>query len=435
MSFKSFLKRILPHKIKNLLIKLYGLKLTYTDNRKIKQVRENQTGIVKDLKENNNIKIAFFLLNVDTWKLDSLYWSFQNHPRFEPIVIICPFIGKGDDFMKSELKKGIDYCTLKKYNHFEAYNELKAKDVKSIIKPDIVFFTNPNRLTFDALLIDNYLNKLTCYVPYSFRIDTLYEYEFNSRMVNLTWLNFYESNIHRKLAKKYADNRGENVIVTGFPFLDGYKNNNNKNENGVWKTFNKNIKRIIWAPHWTIKGFQNTGLDWSCFLEYHQLILDLAREFKDEIQFALKPHPFLKKILADESLWGIEKTNKYFDEWRRLDNCQYINGDYIELFKESDALIHDSGSFMTEYLALNKPVAYTISENSIDDRFNEFGQKVLKGHELINSKNELRGFILDLLNNEDKLKGKREEIIIENNLQSSELISNKIVEIINNKIS
>ena len=95
MSIKNLLKRLQPATVKKLRMKLFSLKLAYDNKKKYKKVRRNQKEIVRKLEKKNKLKIAFFLLNTDTWKLDSLYWSFHNHPRFEPIVIICPFIGKG----------------------------------------------------------------------------------------------------------------------------------------------------------------------------------------------------------------------------------------------------------------------------------------------------------------------------------------------------
>jgi hypothetical protein len=430
MSFKSIIRKIVPERVYSMTSQYVSL---FLFKQKVKKVRKEQIRIVEEIKVKDKIKVAFFLINVDTWKLDSLYSVFEKSERYEPIVIICPFITKGENFMLKELKKGVEFSIKSKYNYLLAYNESESTviDVKKRIKPDIIFFTNPNNLTYKEFLIYNFLDKLTCYVPYSFRIDRLYQYEYNHRLVNLVWLNFYESNIHKKLSEKFAINKGENVRAPGFPFLDRYLT---VTKEQVWKNADKKRKKIIWAPHWTIKNHQETGLDWSCFLDYSQFILDLAVEFKEEVQFALKPHPLLKPLLSQKSLWGEGKTNIYFDKWDTLENCQYVDGDYKALFEQSDALIHDSGSFMTEYIALNKPVAYTVSDKPIENRFNEFGDVVLLGHELIYSKVDFRKFVKDLINNFDELKEKREKIIIQQQLRSKELVGEKIFKIINNKL-
>lgn len=438
MKLLKISKKLIPSKLKILLLKIYFLKISLLIKRDIKRSKKNHykalLNVKKKLNEKEKIKIAFFLINVDSWKLDSVYWAFLNDNIFNPIVIVCPFVNKGQDFLENELKKSIQYCKLKNYNFFIAYNqsEFKTIDIKDNFKPDIVFFTNPNSLTSKEFLIDNYLDVLTCYVPYSFRIDNLFEYDYNNRLVNLVWLNFYESNIHKNLANNFALNKGNNVIVTGFPFLDSYKTNDvGKN---VWKNIEKQRIKIIWAPHWTISGFQDTGLDWSCFLDYFDLILEIAQKLENEIQFAMKPHPFLKNILEQDNLWGVEKTEQYFKKWQEFENCQVVNGDYTKLFLQSDALIHDSGSFMVEYLALNKPMAYTVSQKSIKNRFNEFGQIVLSGHSLIYSESDFLNFIENLIKGFDPLIEKRAELISEQNFEKNILASQEIVKQLKLKI-
>lgn len=431
-----WLKKYLPNIILRLYKYLINVYRSYFLKIEAKKIKINQLKALEKVRNKKKIKVVFFLINVDIWKLDSVYWSLKNASRYEPIVIICPFLSKGDVFLNSELKKGIEFCEKREYDYFLGYNmQLKeAIDIKQIINPDIVFFTNPNNLTSKEFLIDNYLDKLSCFVPYSFRIDRLYNYEYNNRLVNLTWINFYETKIHKKLSKKYAANSGRNVIVSGFPALDVYSTKTELVNNEVWKKSLQKRKKIIWAPHWTIKNYQSTGLDWSCFLDYSEIILDLAIEYKDKIQIAIKPHPLLKTLLEKDSLWGGIKTRKYFEKWSVIENCQFVSGDYKELFEQSDALIHDSGSFMTEYIVLNKPVAYTVSEIGIKDRFNDFGNIVLSGHEIVYNKQDFRRFIENLLNGVDTLKEKRKDIIKKHRLSGHQLIGDKIVNILNREL-
>jgi len=434
MFIKTILKKIVPSKLVLILLPFYKPFGRVLLKYELKKIRKKQYQSVEKLKIKHTINVIFFLINTDTWKLNSVYEAFKNRDNYNPIVVICPLIGKGNDFLDKEMSKAENYCKKKKYNHTIAYDTLRRQpiNIKSLLKPDIIFFTNPNNITHKEFLIDNYLDKLTCFIPYSFRIDKLYEYEYNNRLVNLTWMNFYETQIHKELAEKHADNNGRNVEVSGFPFLD--KESKNKSKISVWKHQDKK-KKIIWAPHWTIKGYQPTGLDWSCFLDYYQFIIDLAIEFNNEIQFAIKPHPFLKTLLSEENLWGRRKTEEYFKKWNTINNCQYINGDYKDFFDQSDALIHDSGSFMSEYMIQNKPIGYTVSDKPINERFNKFGEVVLTGHQLIYDKKDFRKFILDVINNVDGLKIEREIISKNHQLTETGFIGEKIVDIINKKLT
>ena len=67
-----------------------------------------------------------------------------------------------------------------------------------------------------------------------------------------------------------------------------------------------------------------------------------------------KPHPMLKSKLFRTKL-GKAKTDDYFHFWETQSNTQFNDGEYIELFKQSDAMIHDSGAFLAEYIFTDKP--------------------------------------------------------------------------------
>src|SRR5699024_801734 len=124
-----------------------------------------------------------------------------------------------------------------------------------------------------------------------------------------------------------------------------------------------------------IPGVKN-ALSYSTFLDYAEFILQLANDYKDEIQIAFKPHPNLRGKLND--VWGVEKTNTYFQKWKCLSNGQVEDGGYIDLFATSDAMIHDSGSFVIEYLYTKKPVQFLISSEKVKEEFNEIGKEALK---------------------------------------------------------
>ena len=439
-SISLILKRFLPTLLFSVLLFVYiWFKKVFKPIRevyfkfKIKKAQENYKKALEIVRQKEKIKVAFLMMNTDTWKYDSVYKQFEKDERFDPIVIIVPFIKKGDEFLHNELNKSQIFCLKENYNHFVAFDKVQNQsiDIKILLKPDIVFFSNPNALTTEEFLINNFLDALTCYVPYSFRIDSLYDYNYNNKMANLTWRNFYETSFHKNLATKYARNKGINVVDTGHPHLDKFLISDKTNIIDPWKKIDsRNRKRIIWGPHWTIKGYQNTGLDWACFLDYADYFFELAHEFEDEVQFAIKPHPFLRITLEKDELWGKNKTAEYYIKWKESKNMQLVDGDYLDLFKHSDALIHDSGAFMAEYLVLNKPSAYTINDFNLLKSFNDFGQSAFDVHTHIKNKDDLKKFIVDITNEYNELEVKRNAFVQEffncNRVSSSEKIVNHI---------
>ena len=78
-----------------------------------------------------------------------------------------------------------------------------------------------------------------------------------------------------------------------------------------------------------------------------------------------------------ENEWGREKANAYYSRWNELENGQYFDGDFIDLFMESDAMIMDSCSFMAEYTAFDKPLFHTVTKTTRIN-MNDFGKELYK---------------------------------------------------------
>lgn len=398
---------------------------------KLREIEKRHKILLERLKSKEKIKVVFFFFIEDSWKYDTLYREFENNIRYEPIVVVCPLIGQNKEFLLKDFKKAESFCLRKGYEYFLGYNlkENKPINLKTILKPDLVFFSNPNKLTTNEYLIDNYLDTLTCYVPYTFQVDALYHYRFNNKLAVNCWKVFYETELHKKYAIKYAVNRGKNVVVTGHPFLNIFKNGSGFDP---WKKIDSiNRKRIIWGPHWTVKGGQLTGLNFSCFIEYADYFLEMAEIYKDQVQFALKPHPFLKMILKKENIWGEKKTDDYFIRWEESPNTQLLEGEFVQLFKFSDGLIHDSSAFLAEYHLLDKPSAYTIFDNEVFNTLNDFGVNSLKVHTHIKSNEDMKNFIEDIINGVDRKKNERNNFIKNFYFEKQSTASENIVDYIN----
>jgi hypothetical protein len=412
--------------LKRKLVSLYtNYLISFSERRNLKNL--------KKIKNESPIRVLFLLVNVDTWKYNELYERLNANPFFDVKVAVCPFVTKGKDFLELEFQQSIEYCQKKGYNYIPAYDLQKNKSlpIKKLLKPHLVCFQNPNLISLWEFSIYGFLDCLTLYVPYSFRIDNLYEYGFNNPLVNLSWLSIYETKMHKDMAIAHAKNKGINVQALGFPHLDSFR----KMEiTSPWKPQEKIKKKIIWAPHWTIKGIQDTGLDWSCFLDYADLFLKLAKQYQSQLQFAFKPHPFLKPTLEQHNCWGLEKTNLYYEAWNALSNGQVIEGDYVPFFNESDALIHDGGSFMVEYLLQNKPIAYTFKDRNPNDKFNEFGKLAFEVHHHLCNEQDVENFVKMILANQAPLEQKRQELVNDqldrDGLPVSEKIENYLMSVL-----
>lgn len=428
---KKIVSFLFPTQIKQWLKKIYL-------NHQIRQAPSNHKKALKKIRNKQKVKIAFFILKSSVWKFEVLYQLFKNDKRFEPVIILCPYKTYGYETMLWFMNQAFDYFSTNGYNVVKTYNEKTEEwlDIKKEIKPDIVFFSVHWDLTKPEYQIQNYTKLLTCYSTYTFVISHLYQGYFNREMQNLVWKFFVETTVHKQLAQKYAKNRGENAIVSGYPGLDLFLWKDYKPAD-VWKIKDERIKRIIWSPHHTIPEFGST-LDYSTFLKYSEYMFKLAEKYSDQIQIAFKPHPILRSKLSLEEVWGKEKTDRYFQKWADLPNGQLNEGEYFDLFATSDGLINDSSAFVIEYLYTGKPGMFLKNDDSVEERMNEIGKMALTKLYIGKSEDDIEKFITDIVVKEnDPMKNIRNEFfnsVIKppNNLTASENIFNDLKQAIFN---
>lgn len=369
--------------------------------------RKSIPTLVKEMRKKKRIRVLFMLSDVSLWKTEPLYLAMLEHPRFEP-VLGTALVGAADMASESIRKYNslIKFLQCKKYEYVEIFNDNILK-----INPDITFYQQPYSVMLHQAISYEQLTsngKLVCDIRYSIHtlsIDKRHKYVVGDGLHDYSWLMFFENTLtacYGKLSKI----KGRNIVVTGIPLQDSFVNNGHC-EN-PW-TNHDSKKRIIYAPHHSLPG-ENSLLDFSTFYEVAEIMLKLAKKYSDSVQFAFKPHPFLKKKLVNA--WGREKTENYYRSWENLPNSQIVLGDYKGLFKYSDALIHDCGSFTVEYCYEKKPCMYLTkpeNEKHHRDELNKFGQIAYDLHTHGILEQEIERFIINVIENKDIRKQERED--------------------------
>ncbi len=367
----KLIKKILPNKLKEVI----KLKI------KIFRVNRNYDKEIKKIKHKEKINVAFLLINTSIWKYQHVYFLFKNNTRYNPVVFICPYMFYGDQNMEQEMERAYLSMEAKGYDVKKTRDsDGEWLDIKKDFQPDLVFFCTPYNLSLPQYNFHHYLDTLTCYVPYGFNSSNLFHFHYNKEIQNFCWRYFVETPMHKKFAQKHSQQKGKNVIVTGFPGMDGLLDKIIPKD-GVWKNSEKNKKRIIFAPHHTIpdptgKLNYKNHLNYSTFLDYADFMLETAKKYENKINFSFKPHPVLRDKL--NMLWGEKKTTNYYQKWKNMSNGQLDEGNYIDLFATSDAMIHDCGSFVMEYLYTGKPVLFLMKGEKIIEEFNEMGKEALE---------------------------------------------------------
>ncbi|MDR8393035.1 CDP-glycerol glycerophosphotransferase family protein [Aliifodinibius sp. S!AR15-10] len=361
---------------------------------KIQRQQERYAATAARLKNKATINVAFLVIHSSIWKYHRVYKLMEADPRFHPTVVVCPYLKDGKAHMSEEMDKTLRFMQHSGYNVLKTYDEENDSwiDIKSELQPDIVFFSVPYDYTRDEYRLANFRYALTCYVPYFFTTNGKKGSNYDGPFHNLVWRSFYETEIHKKYAEEYARNRGENVVVSGYPRLDDFLFADQQMVSDPWNSSSDELKRIIWAPHHTIDG-QGQGLNYSTFKTYHELFKEIATAYSDKIQIAFKPHPLLKQKLYKDEDWGKKRTDQYYRFWDNLQNGLLAEADYTDLFLTSDVLIHDCSSFMAEYLATGKPSLYLLHDLGVRERLHQFGKMALHRHYQAQRGDEILKFI------------------------------------------
>ena len=371
---KSVFKRVLAKKIWEFLAYYKNIFLTKIFSPCYPLVEKRYNKIINRLRKKETIKAVFILFNESIWKYDGVYRLMAQDERFEVVVVVCPNTGFGEEYLSREMHQAYANFSAQGYNVIKAFNEdtLQWLDIKKKINPDVVFFTNPGNITLTKYYVNNFLDCLTIYVPYGIMAANIQRIQYDLLFHNLIWRCYYETVIHKEMANKYATNKGRNVVITGFPGCDFFLDSTYLPKD-IWKIKDRKVKRIIWAPHHTLQ-IDKKQYAYANFLKNFQFMLNLLKQFEGKIQIAFKPHPLLKPALYHYPDWGKERTDAYYKTWQTISNGQLEEGGYIDLFLTSDAMILDSISFISEFLYTGKPSLFLLRDNTIINKFNEYGQ-------------------------------------------------------------
>lgn len=371
---------------------------------------KQRKAINKLAKKDKPLRCVFLALFESIWKYDGVYSLLQKDPRFEPVILICPIVNYGYDNMVSRMYDCYTYLKNKGYNVIMSYNKQTDSylDLRNDLHPDIIFYTNPYKgLIDDRYYVDRFTDVLSVYVPYCAQEGIPAPMDYNLDSHNRFWRYYTLTDYHKSYSKELALNRGRNVKVTGYPQIEKLINDDYIPSDKNWKQNKTKKKRIIWSPHHTLDAVG--PVDYSTFLKYSEFMQEMVEKYKDKVQWVFKPHPLLRNKL--DLLWGKEKTDNYYAFWETNENTSFVNGDYVDLFLTSDAMIHDCGSFVFEYLLVNKPVLRPLNNIPLNQLYNQFALDCLDNYYFAKSESEIEQFIKMVISGDDAKKEQRTDFL------------------------
>ncbi len=368
-------------------LNVYWIKLPY----KIRALRHKKT-----------VRVLFVISEAASWKSEMLYTTMLLHSRFQPIIGISTSSAPWG--AKETL---VAYLKEKEYHYYDLDECLDSIDK---IAPDIIFYYKPYSDCYSkGHFFDKNLKYIFCGLDYCFEA-TRHAAHIEKEYFDYCWKFFVENKEIAERRTEILGYRARNTIITGVPmqdillrpkeaFTDPWKDKSGK-------------KRIIYAPHHSFEGTNGDGIEFATFLLYAEDMVRIAKEYKDKITIAFKPHPNLYMKLL--KIWGQEKTDAYYDQWKSMDNTQLETGEYVGLFKYSDAIIHDCASFIVEYLYSDNPGLYLVAKsNNLDEMF-KFVRDGYECYEHGYNVADIEAFIDRVIKGIDAKKEQREKYVISN---------------------
>ena len=374
----------------------------------LEKIRRIRNRSIRSIKKRGKARILFIVSNLAMWRTQKLFDLLSSDNHFEVFIILASYASFDSDQKSNNLKELRQYFSKRGISFVEADNFSSPADyVRKTIAPDIIFYPQQYLSLYKNGLDSEYYDTyLLCYVPYAlivFDQGWLYNQRFN----NVAWRLYFPSYLHKINARDKAINKGVNVRLVGEAISDLYFERKHKD---FWKKDVRRKKRIIWAPHFSIE--EGGWLHRGSFLVLNQVMLELADKYKDQVQFAFKPHPRLLTELYNSQQWGKEKADAYYQKWADMPNTQLETGSYVDLFMTSDAMIHDCGSFTAEYHYTQNPVMFFTSDlDGVKKQLNELGLAAIDAHYIGSTAADIEHFIEQVvLKGEDPLKSARKEV-------------------------
>lgn len=398
---------------------VFGIKFKLYNKKLIK--RPDYSSVIDRLqykyKNNEKIRIAFLVSENSKWNAEELYNLLDKSDFFEPFVLVTllSYVHSGDDVTRNNLEENYNFFLNSGKKVYKAYDSEKKEyiDLKEF-SPDIIFYQQPWGIATIQDIEETSKFALSYHFHYGLNI-------FKSKMEDMPF--------YRKLFTYFISNKEEedilkelgyvNTEIIGFPKLDIYKTLEKPNK--------AEKKTIIYAPHFSYP--KNSILKIGTFDKTGEKILEFAKAHS-EYNWVFKPHPVLKNELMHDKKYGAKFIENYYGEWAKISKV-YEQGNYFDMFMNSDLLITDCSAFLLEYLPTGKPIFRLEREDSA--KLTTFGEKIVENTYQIYSFVDFERYFSEVFVYEkDSLKNKREQFInLEiNDNSSSQIIVKKLIDIL-----
>ena len=349
---------------------------------------------VREVVKRRQLCVTFLTFSAAEWQAESVFRRLERDTMFSVRVVVAPMTDRAPEVRKQTYQETLRFFESNQYPVTGGYDPETDRcfgwnDLGDF--PDIVFHLSswyssiPKQLSLTTLPLRclNFYIPYCMYIPENIGQTYLRDAVYNLDFVNLMYRVYTDSPENLKGYREYEVLGGDNVRYSGFPKMDRFFSDTprytEEEISALWKIPRSSTacKKVIIAPHHSMSP--QHMLRFSTFPDNAHALLQLARDYGDKISFVFKPHPNVRARVVSAGVFAsLEEYDAYIAQWNALPNARVVTeGDYLELFATSDAMIMDSASFVGEYLYVDKPLLFLTREGQA---FSALGEKLMEAH-------------------------------------------------------
>jgi hypothetical protein len=363
----------------------------------------------KKTSQGRPIRVAFLVAFDSVFPGRNVMLEMAKEPLFKPCIVLIPDLLRGEENMKFQIKKSEESFRNLGIPIYKTYDEELNRFIDITDEFDLVCMSNPYEfLTHPLYTLRNISTKkaLPFYIEYGYSVFN-HSINVNTSLHMQNYWRIYLNN--RNSHKEMKDRSGldwKNSIFTGYAKMDSLLSASTNKKR-------KESKKVIIALHHTI--LPNKELNLGSFLEFSEAYKYLPGLFPG-IEFVFRPHPLLFQKIDEVKALGNETAEQYFKSLvSQNKNCHMSSeADYFEIFTESDAMIHDCGSFTAEYLHTGKPVCFAKSKRTnFSNEMSTTGMGCINQHYIAENFEDIKYFLENVvLKEKDDLKKSRQNFFV-----------------------
>ena len=360
------------------------------------------------LARGERLGVCFLVSDVAQFSAEPVYLRMRGDPRFDAFIAVAPRVSRGEDFLRETQEKTLRVLTERYGEVLRLYDPETGRRASLANRADIVFTSIVYRdQTLEEYTVESLSEfALVACIPYGY--SGLFKSNVTRTVflpeITLMWRYFFSNRPTLELWTGRNRHLADSARLSGYAKMDRLADVPVRTDRP---------KTVVIAPHHSLPRSGNAeGLTLSTFLIHSDLFLQLPREYPG-VRFVFRPHPLLFPRLATDAWWGAARTQSYRAAMASLPNVEFQQGgDYFETFANSDALIHDCGSFLAEYFYTGRPQCYLLADRETEEReFLPFGRRLLDHTYKAYDARAVREF-LDrvVLGGDDPMKGARDAL-------------------------